>query len=460
MRIKKILLAGFMVLAAVFAVPAQSISLPGTYYIESGYGAGLYLHANGDDATISTLTGNYSKWNATNVDGTYMRFDAVGNSNSNRRLHGYPTGTHDVSIGPTTWNGPNCQWRLIDAGNNQFRIQHKPTGLWLRYDGNTVHLAATSKTGEWTKWRFLTQAVSATPTPTPGSSSGGNARCVPYVDISLATGSQVAGNVASAGLPGITLAFLVDGGCTATWGGGLGNVSNATFPNGTTVKSQIVALNNAGRKVIISWGGALGSVLSSCGNASSAQAMYQSVFNAYPAIAGQDFDIEGGVNVTVLANALAGLKKANPNKIISLTLPVLPIGLVQAGLDIVNACHNAGFHPDCINVMAMDYGSYYDNGGNMLLSAKQAAQATRTQTGDPIGLTPMIGQNDTQGEIFTLANATDLVTWAKGQNYIVRLAFWSLSRDNGGCPGQTWASPTCSGVSQSTWQFSSIFKGF
>ena len=212
--------------------------------------------------------------------------------------------------------------------------------------------------------------------------------------------------------------------------------------------------------MIIAWGGANGSVLSSCGSASQAQAMYQQAFNAYPNITGMDFDVEGGVNTTVLAAALKGLKTANPSKSISLTLPVLPIGLVTAGLNIVNACHSAGLRPDTINIMAMDYGSYYDNGGNMLLSAQQAAQATRNQTGDMIGITPMIGQNDTQGEIFTIANASALVTWAKAQSYINRVAFWSLSRDNGGCPGQTWASPTCSGVSQSNWQFSSIFKGF
>jgi chitodextrinase len=285
-------------------------------------------------------------------------------------------------------------------------------------------------------------------------------RSAPYVDISLATGSQVAANAAAAGVPGVTLAFLVDGGCTAVWGGGLGNVSNATFPNGTSVKSAIDSLTGAGRKVIISWGGAAGSVLSSCGSASQAQAMYQSVYNAYPNISGQDFDIEGGVNLAVLAPALAGLKAANPSKSISLTLPVLPTGLVPAGLNIVNAVHNAGLRPDTINIMAMDYGSANNNGGNMLLSAQQAAQATRAQTGDMIGVTPMIGQNDVQGEIFTLANASAFVTWARGQNYINRLAFWSMSRDNGGCPGQTFASPTCSGVSQSTWQFSSIFNGF
>jgi hypothetical protein len=49
------------------------------------------------------------------------------------------------------------------------------------------------------------------------------------------------------------------------------------------------------------------------------------------------------------------------------------------------------------------------------------------------------------------------VSWAKSQSYVNRLAFWSLSRDNGDCPGQTWASPICRGVAQSDWQFSSIF---
>jgi chitinase len=289
---------------------------------------------------------------------------------------------------------------------------------------------------------------------------GGSARFAPYADISLGTGSQVAGNARAAGLKAITLAFLVDGGCTASWGGGLGNVASAMFPNGTSVKSAIDALVAQGTQVIISWGGAAGSIQSSCGTASQVQAMYQSVFNAYPNIAGQDFDIEGGINTTVVAQALQGLKAANPSKSISLTLPVLPTGLVAAGLAIVNACHAVGFHPDTINVMAMDYGSANDNGGNMLLSAQQAAQATRNQTGDMIGVTPMIGVNDTNTETFTLANASALATWAKGQSFINRLAFWSLARDNGGCAGQGFASATCSGVSQSTWQFASMFAPF
>jgi chitinase len=96
----------------------------------------------------------------------------------------------------------------------------------------------------------------------------------------------------------------------------------------------------------------------------------------------------------------------------------------------------------------------------MLLSAQQAAMSTHNQTGDSIGITPMIGVNDTNTEVFTLANASALASWARGQSFVNRLAFWSLSRDNGGCANQGFASPICSGVSQSNFQFSSLFSSF
>jgi chitinase len=246
----------------------------------------------------------------------------------------------------------------------------------------------------------------------------------------------------------------VDGGCTANWGGLGGSITSGTFWDGTPVSTEVNNLINSGRKVVIAWGGAGGSVLSSCGSSSSAHAMYQSAKNMYPGIAGQDFDIEGGINLSVFASAISGLSGT------SVTLPVMPTGLVSAGLSVVSAVHGAGVHP-VINVMTMDYGSANDNGGNMLLSAQQAAQNTRNQTGDPIGITPMIGVNDTATEVFTLSNASSLTSWAKGQSYVSRLAFWSLGRDNGSCAGQTsYASATCSGLSQSTWAFANAMKGF
>jgi chitinase len=72
----------------------------------------------------------------------------------------------------------------------------------------------------------------------------------------------------------------------------------------------------------------------------------------------------------------------------------------------------------------------------------------------------MIGQNDTAGEIFTLADAQTVLNFAQSNSKITRLSFWSAARDNGGCAGNTQASDTCSGISQSTWAFSHVFEPF
>ncbi len=304
----------------------------------------------------------------------------------------------------------------------------------------------------------------ATPTPTATPNvpppPPGSKMFAPYMDISLGVGSQVVSMAQQANLRAITLAFMVDGGCTAVWGG----LGGSTFPNGTTVQSAVSQLQSNGVAVIISFGGANGSVLSSCGSASQAQAMYQAVVNTYHP-AGLDFDIEGGVNTAVLGQALAGLKRANPNLSVSLTLPVLPTGLVSAGLAIIDASVAAGFRADVVNVMAMDYGSANDNGGQMGLSAQQAANSTRAQIvahgmNTNIGVTPMIGVNDTNTEVFQLSDANSLVNFAHGNGFITRLAMWSLTRDNGNCAGQGFASPVCSAISQSAFQFSQIFDSF
>ncbi len=63
-------------------------------------------------------------------------------------------------------------------------------------------------------------------------------------------------------------------------------------------------------------------------------------------------------------------------------------------------------------------------------------------------------------EVFTLANATTVLNFANANSYVSRIAMWSLGRDNGTCAGQSYASPTCSGVSQTAYQFSKTFEPF
>jgi len=72
----------------------------------------------------------------------------------------------------------------------------------------------------------------------------------------------------------------------------------------------------------------------------------------------------------------------------------------------------------------------------------------------------MIGVNDMSSEVFQLSDAQNLVAFAASNSYITRLSIWSAARDNGGCAGAAWASPTCSGVAQSPCQFSSVFGTF
>jgi hypothetical protein len=99
-------------------------------------------------------------------------------------------------------------------------------------------------------------------------------------------------------------------------------------------------------------------------------------------------------------------------------------------------------------------------------AAIDAANSTHTQlinAGLPatlVGITPMIGVNDTNNEIFSLNNATTVLNFAKQNSWVGRLAFWSINRDNGNCPGNPNAQGECSGLSQSSFQFTTIFKAY
>jgi chitinase len=62
----------------------------------------------------------------------------------------------------------------------------------------------------------------------------------------------------------------------------------------------------------------------------------------------------------------------------------------------------------------------------------------------------MAGRNDT-GPVTTLADATAVAEYAAGGG-AARVAFWSIGRDNGGCPDGSVA-PTCSGIAQDRYAF-------
>jgi hypothetical protein len=310
------------------------------------------------------------------------------------------------------------------------------------------------------------------PTPTPTPLPPGARLFAPYIDMSLTPDEQIVTIQQQSGLKAFTLAFIVGtgNGCSLGWGGLGGTLPTDNLPNGTSMQTLIQQLQAAGVQIVISFGGANGSdVSSSCTSAAQLQAAYQSVITRYN-VKMLDFDIEGGAvsnqaALTLRDQALKGLRAANAGLVISYTLPVLPTGLIASGVNVLNSIKADGLAVDIINVMAMDYGSAVDNNGQMGLDATQAASNTHNQVTaagltSKIGVTPMIGINDTNTEIFQLADANQLLNFALANTYITRLAFWSVARDNGGCPNQSFASPTCSGITQNQYQFSQSFATF
>jgi hypothetical protein len=316
----------------------------------------------------------------------------------------------------------------------------------------------------------------------PGGSTGGsgattnsgNFTFAPYVDATVDTPPfDLVKAMQASGTKNFTLGFVVSQGntCEASWG--------SFYPVSTDYyASGIAALRHAGGDVIVSFGGQASTELAdTCTTVAALQAQYQSVINTYR-LTHIDFDIEGAdegnaASLARRAAAIAGLERANPTLSVSLTLPVLPTGLDYNGHNVLTTTINAGARVDLVNVMAMDYGGAAPNpSGHMGAYAIQAAKATEAQlaTFHPsatsaqlwkmVGVTPMLGVNDTTNEIFGLTDAQQLETFAS-QVGMGRLSMWASTRDIS-CPGgaQGFASDTCSGITQQPFAFSTVFAAF
>jgi hypothetical protein len=327
-----------------------------------------------------------------------------------------------------------------------------------------------------------TPTKSATPTPsataTTGSGTGTAATSgfSPYVDTSLYPAFDTAAASAAGGAKNYNLAFvLAGGGCTPEWGG-------VSALDSTGVPGQIAALRKAGGDVRVSFGGANGTELAeSCTSVSSLAAAYQKVIDTY-GLTKIDFDIEGGattdtVGITRRDQAIAQLqataKAAGKTLEVSFTLPVLPSGLVQSGTDLLQNAKSNGVAVSAVNIMAMDYGdgAAPSPSGRMGTYAIDAATATQAQVksifglSDPdawkrVAVTPMIGVNDTSTEVFTVADAQQLVDFARTKN-LAWLSMWSLTRDQQ-CSGgaHAWADASCSSIVQSTYAFAKAFGAY
>src|SRR2546421_11107715 len=280
----------------------------------------------------------------------------------------------------------------------------------------------------------------------------------PYVDLSANSADMLDTAISQAGLPSYTAAFIIGNGCTPIWGDTLG-IDNST------ANARIARAQSAGAKTIIAFGGAGGVELGqSCTDVNSLTQAYQNVINKYH-VDHLDFDIEGAAiadpgSINRRFQAIRNLQNSNGGLRISLTIPVLENGPDGNGTNFLRSARDNGVNVDIINIMTMDYGHPV---GDMAAAAKSAAQGTLTAARGVgfnigfgnIGITPMIGNNDSAGEVVSQDNARDIVNWANS-NGIGRLAFWSIGRDQP-CPGGG-VSANCSGLGGNSLDFTRIFN--
>ncbi len=245
-------------------------------------------------------------------------------------------------------------------------------------------------------------------------------------------------------------------------------MADDSLPDGSTILSQVQALRAIAGNVTISIGGSAGTNPASASSSAAAlQAQYQSVIDRY-GVTSLDFDIEGAQVANQQAidlrdQALINLEIVNPGLKMSFTLPVLPTGLDNNGVNVLQSAAAAGVRIDVVNIMAMDYGGSQDNGGAMGTDAIDAIQATEHQIAAAgltakVGVTSTIGVNAIASEIFTLADAQQLASYVQTDSNVAKVAMWSVARDNGAGAGQTYASPNTSGVAETPYQFAGILQ--
>jgi chitinase len=281
----------------------------------------------------------------------------------------------------------------------------------------------------------------------------------PYVDLSAGSAGMLDTAIAQGGVNSYTASFIIGSGCTAIWGDTLGI-------NNSTVNARIARAEAAGARTIIAFGGAAGAeIAQTCTDVNALTAAYQSVITKYR-VNHLDFDIEGAAiadpaSINRRYVAIRNLEAANAGLVVSVTIPVLEVGPTGDGINFLRAAVTNGARISIVNAMVMDYGHAV---ANMATAAQTAATGTlaaaRTAgmnvTFANIGVTPMIGNNDSAGEVVTLANARTIVSWANA-NGIGRLAFWSIGRDQP-CAGGG-VSPSCSGLGGAALDFTRAFTG-
>ncbi|GAA4918515.1 cellulose binding domain-containing protein [Streptomyces coeruleoprunus] len=466
--------------AFAFTGTAQAAAVSATYTRTSSWDGGY--------------TGQYVITNTTGTaqSGWTLEFDLPAGTRINSLWNGDHTvsGQH-VTVRPASWNKQLAPGASVTVGFvtgasggaagdpagcliNEVKCAAgggatpQPSGRPTQQPTPTATATAPRPTPTATATPTPTAPPTPTPTASPTGGTGAGARFAPYVDTSLYPAYDLLDTAARTGVKEFNLAFITSGGgCTPLWGG-------VTDLASDKVAAQIGALRAKGGDVRVSFGGAAGHELAlNCATAADLAAAYGKVVDRY-GLTKVDFDIEGAALPDTAANtrraqAIAQLQKTHPGLDVSFTLPVMPEGLTQPGVNLLADAKKNGVRVDAVNIMAMDYGPAYS--GDMGQYAIQAATATQAQLKGVLGLsdaaawktvavTPMIGVNDVTTEIFKVDDATQLAEFARSKG-IGWLSMWSSTRDKQCAAGAVnHADATCSSILQQPLAFTKAFAAY
>ncbi|MFJ8332192.1 carbohydrate binding domain-containing protein [Streptomyces sp. NPDC094437] len=473
---------------------AQTVAVqPNTTYRLSGWVRGSYVYLSVDGGP-STWTNSPSTYAQLNVDFT------TGATQTSARVsvHGwYAQGTYyadDITLdGPGGGGGdtqaPTVPTGLTSTGRTSSSVSLKwnaatdDVGV-TAYDlsGGAGHLLSVSGTSATvgglspgTAYTFTVRArdaagntsgasASVSVTTDAGNGTGpGFTQAAPYLFEGWGDPPDPTAVMNATGVTWFTMAFVLDsGGCTPAWDG------NRPLTGGVD-QTAINQIRAAGGDIVPSFGGWQGSKLgATCSSASALAGALQKVIDAY-GLKAIDMDIENTdefENEAVQAKILTALKTVkanNPGLRTIVTFGTTTTGPTSYGNRLIEQAQSLGANIDVFTIMPFDFGG----GADMYASTVSATEGLKAKLKSTfgwddatayahIGISGMNGLSDQQ-ENTTPAQWTSIRDWANS-HHLARLSFWAVNRDRP-CPGGGVVS-NCSGISQNTWQFTSITAGF
>ncbi|MGW3204372.1 carbohydrate binding domain-containing protein [Streptomyces sp. NPDC001135] len=474
---------------------SQTVAVqPNTTYTLSGWvrGSYVYLGVSGGASTWTTSPSAYSRLSVSfttgaaqtsatlyvhgwYAQGTYWADDIGldgpgGGGGGDTQAPTAPTG---LTATGTTSSSVSLKWNAAtdNVGVTGYDISSGPHQV-LTVPGTSATVGGLSP---GTSYTFTVKAhdaagnvsgASGSVTVTTGTGSGGGTgftQAAPYLYEGWGDPPSPTTVMSATGIKWFTMAFVLDsGGCTPAWDGSRPLTGGAD-------QSAVNAVRSAGGDIVPSFGGWQGSKLGAhCSSAAALAGAIQKVIDAY-GLKAVDMDIENSdefENEAVQAKILTALKTVkanNPGLKTIVTFGTSTTGPTYYGNRLIEQAQSLGAGIDVFTIMPFDFGGGSDMYGTTVNAAEGLKNKLKSTFGwddatayTHIGISGMNGLSDQQ-ETTTPAIWTQIRDWANSR-HIARLAFWSVNRDRP-CAGGGVVS-NCSGISQNTWQFTSITAGF